>query len=53
MPGDWGSKPSNSNPGDWFSGLAGRHFDLVVSNPPYVDARDPALLALRMSPGRR
>jgi release factor glutamine methyltransferase len=36
--------------GDWFSGLAGRHFDLVVSNPPYVDARDPALLLLRDEP---
>jgi release factor glutamine methyltransferase len=36
--------------GDWFSGLAGRRFDLVLSNPPYVDARDPALLALRDEP---
>ncbi len=37
-------------PGNWFSGLAGRAFDLVVSNPPYVDARDPALRALRDEP---
>ena len=37
-------------PGDWFSGLAGRRFDLVLSNPPYVDARDPALLALKDEP---
>jgi release factor glutamine methyltransferase len=36
--------------GSWFSGLAGRHFDLVVSNPPYVDARDPALLDLAHEP---
>ncbi len=36
--------------GDWFSGLAGRRFDLVLSNPPYVDARDPALLALKDEP---
>jgi release factor glutamine methyltransferase len=36
--------------GNWFSGLAGRRFDLVVSNPPYVDARDPALLALKDEP---
>jgi release factor glutamine methyltransferase len=36
--------------GSWFSGLAGRRFDLVVSNPPYVDARDPALRALREEP---
>jgi release factor glutamine methyltransferase len=36
--------------GDWFSQLAGRRFDLVLSNPPYVDARDPALLALKDEP---
>jgi release factor glutamine methyltransferase len=34
----------------WFSALAGRQFDLVVANPPYVDARDPALLALAHEP---
>jgi release factor glutamine methyltransferase len=28
---------------DWFDGLAGRHFDLVVSNPPYIAAGDPHL----------
>lgn len=39
-------------PGSWFSGLAGRRFDLVVSNPPYVDAGDPALLALAHEPRR-
>lgn len=37
-------------PGNWFSGLSGRRFDLVVSNPPYVDARDPALLQLAHEP---
>jgi release factor glutamine methyltransferase len=36
--------------GSWFEGLAAQRFDLVVSNPPYVDARDPALLALRDEP---
>ena len=36
--------------GNWFSGLAGRRFDLVLSNPPYVGARDPALLALKHEP---
>ncbi|EHA14070.1 50S ribosomal protein L3 N(5)-glutamine methyltransferase [Halomonas sp. HAL1] len=38
--------------GDWvravesdvFSGLEGRRFDLIVSNPPYVDARDLATM---------
>jgi release factor glutamine methyltransferase len=36
--------------GDWFGPLQGRRFDLIVSNPPYVAARDPALLALRYEP---
>jgi release factor glutamine methyltransferase len=31
--------------GHWFEPLAGRRFDLIVSNPPYVGAQDPALLA--------
>jgi release factor glutamine methyltransferase len=35
---------------NWFSALAGRRFGLVVSNPPYVDARDPVLLALQYEP---
>ncbi len=29
--------------GDWFAPLAGRRFELVVSNPPYVADDDPAL----------
>lgn len=29
---------------DWFSGLAGHRFDLIVCNPPYVDTRDRALV---------
>lgn len=29
--------------GDWFSGLAGRSYDLIVANPPYVAAGDPHL----------
>ena len=28
---------------DWFSALAGRKFDLIVANPPYVAASDPHL----------
>jgi release factor glutamine methyltransferase len=36
--------------GDWFAPLAGRHFDLIASNPPYVGAEDPALDNLRYEP---
>lgn len=38
--------------GRWFAPLAGRRFDLVASNPPYVAAGDPALddPALRHEP---
>lgn len=28
---------------DWFTDLGGRRFHAIVSNPPYVDERDPAL----------
>ncbi|HYL04112.1 MAG TPA: peptide chain release factor N(5)-glutamine methyltransferase [Steroidobacteraceae bacterium] len=29
--------------GDWFEALTRERFDLLISNPPYVGARDPAL----------
>jgi release factor glutamine methyltransferase len=29
--------------GSWFAPLAGERFDLIVSNPPYIAADDPAL----------
>ncbi|QNK00211.1 peptide chain release factor N(5)-glutamine methyltransferase [Dyella telluris] len=29
--------------GDWLAPLAGEHFDLIVSNPPYIEADDPHL----------
>jgi release factor glutamine methyltransferase len=36
--------------GDWFEPLAGRRFDLILSNPPYIDADDPHLAALHAEP---
>ncbi|HRH87286.1 MAG TPA: peptide chain release factor N(5)-glutamine methyltransferase [Rubrivivax sp.] len=36
--------------GDWWQPLQGRRFDLVVSNPPYIDGDDPHLAALRHEP---
>ena len=30
-------------PGDWYAPLAGRRFDALVSNPPYIAGNDPAL----------
>lgn len=29
--------------GDWFAPLAGERFDMIVSNPPYIEADDPHL----------
>ena len=29
--------------GDWLTPLAGQRFDLIVSNPPYIEAADPHL----------
>jgi release factor glutamine methyltransferase len=36
--------------GDWWAPLAGRRFDMVVSNPPYIAADDPHLAALAHEP---
>jgi release factor glutamine methyltransferase len=36
--------------GDWYQALGHERFDLLLSNPPYVAAEDPALLALRHEP---
>ena len=38
--------------GDWWQPLAGRRFDLVVSNPPYIAAGDLHLPALRHEPAQ-
>jgi len=35
---------------DWWSALAGRRFDLVLSNPPYIAGDDHHLAALRHEP---
>jgi release factor glutamine methyltransferase len=36
--------------GDWYTPLAGERFDLLLSNPPYVAADDPAMQALQHEP---
>jgi release factor glutamine methyltransferase len=36
--------------GDWYAAIAGELFDLLVSNPPYVAAADPALALLQHEP---
>jgi release factor glutamine methyltransferase len=36
--------------GSWFGPVADERFDLIVANPPYVAADDPALLALAAEP---
>ena len=35
--------------GDWYQPLAGERLDLIVSNPPYVAADDPAMTAPSLS----
>lgn len=35
---------------DWFSALDGQHFDLIVSNPPYLAPDDPYLPSLQFEP---
>ncbi len=35
---------------DWFSALKGQKFDVIVSNPPYIEAHDPHLTALNYEP---
>jgi release factor glutamine methyltransferase len=36
--------------GDWFAALSGERFDMIVANPPYVAAADPALERLTAEP---
>lgn len=36
--------------GDWWQPLAGRRFDIAVSNPPYIGVDDPHLAALAHEP---
>ena len=36
--------------GDWWQAVPNEHFDLAVSNPPYIAEGDPHLAALRFEP---
>lgn len=36
--------------GSWFEAVPGERFDMIVANPPYVAAADPALEKLRAEP---
>lgn len=45
-----GCTPVEFRAGDWYRPLAGERFDLLLSNPPYVAAADPALYELRHEP---
>jgi release factor glutamine methyltransferase len=36
--------------GCWFGAVAGKRFDLIVANPPYIAAGDPALAKLSTEP---
>jgi len=36
--------------GDWFTPVSGERFDMIVANPPYVAAADPALEKLMAEP---
>jgi release factor glutamine methyltransferase len=36
--------------GDWFAPVSGERFDMIVANPPYVAAADPALARLTAEP---
>jgi release factor glutamine methyltransferase len=36
--------------GSWFAPVAGQRFDMIVSNPPYIAAADPALEKLTAEP---
>ncbi|MBC7699160.1 MAG: peptide chain release factor N(5)-glutamine methyltransferase [Massilia sp.] len=42
--------PVENLQGSWFEPLAGRHFDLIVSNPPYIAENDEHMPALRFEP---
>lgn len=48
--GDLGLSGIDWRLGSWFAPVAGERFDLIVANPPYIAAADPALEKLTAEP---
>jgi release factor glutamine methyltransferase len=48
--GDLGLSRIDWRLGDWFAPVSGERFDMIVANPPYVAAADPALDQLSAEP---
>jgi len=48
---EWANGEINLLRGDWLTALSSQGFDLIVSNPPYIQSNDKHLTALEFEPG--